>query len=312
MKNLIPTDNIFKTLYKTGFVLSILIFINILFGPLVRATNSGLACPDWPLCHGKVIPPAEFRIYMEVGHRFYSGIISLVFLFLLGMIFSKKPLRTHFSILAFASLTALISQITLGALTVTKLLDPSTVNFHLLNAVIFFMFIITITLKARNLYNSPNANFNLLEKKDFGLFALSILVVLVFAQLFMGGKVSSHYAGLACTEWPTCNKGIWFPSFSGPLGYQIQHRLMAYFLFLTTTILVIFQKRFFTESSVRVFLNLAFFLLCLQIGIGIFNVLLRLPTLLTAFHTGVGVAIFISLYMGVLSKLYIIRKLDHA
>lgn len=127
-----------KKIYRITFLLSILIFLNILFGPLVRATDSGLGCPDWPLCYGKVVPPPKLTAYMEVGHRFYSGIISLLFAYILFFIFSHKILRNKFGIMAGLSFLALISQIILGALTVTRLLDPTTVNLHLLNAVLFF------------------------------------------------------------------------------------------------------------------------------------------------------------------------------
>ena len=38
-------------------------------GGVVRLTDSGLGCPDWPLCHGKLIPPAEFHTLIEYSHR---------------------------------------------------------------------------------------------------------------------------------------------------------------------------------------------------------------------------------------------------
>ncbi|HNC01296.1 MAG TPA: COX15/CtaA family protein, partial [Leptospiraceae bacterium] len=96
-----------STVYRLAFLLSILIFINILFGPLVRATDSGLACPDWPLCYGKVIPPPEFRIWMEVGHRIYSGLLGFVILGLSIVIFKNSELRKRFGLLAVTALVVL-------------------------------------------------------------------------------------------------------------------------------------------------------------------------------------------------------------
>jgi heme A synthase len=36
-----------------------LTFLVITWGGLVRAEGAGLACPDWPLCNGHVIPDAD-------------------------------------------------------------------------------------------------------------------------------------------------------------------------------------------------------------------------------------------------------------
>jgi heme A synthase len=34
-----------------------LLFLLLVWGNLVAGLKAGLACPDWPLCHGKVLPP---------------------------------------------------------------------------------------------------------------------------------------------------------------------------------------------------------------------------------------------------------------
>jgi heme a synthase len=296
-----------KRIYRISFLLSVLVFINILFGPLVRATGSGLACPDWPLCHGKVLPPAEFRIYMEVGHRFYSGIISLLFLYLGFLVFKDKEQRTLYAGLTFSAGVVIILQILLGALTVTKLLDPKTVNMHLLNAVIFLTLLSLITLKSKNMTQN---NFNPSKRQFYQPLGVLLFFssLLIFIQLYMGGRVSSHYAGLACLEWPTCNTGVWFPSLAGPVGYQIQHRLMAYLILLIVSISFVqsVQKKF--DRNTAWFVNISFCLVFLQILIGVFNVLFGLPTLLTALHTGVGVALFLSMFLAAYNKYYFSRE----
>ena len=294
-----------SVVYKLAFLLSVLIFINILFGPLVRATDSGLACPDWPLCHGKVIPPPEFRIWMEVGHRIYSGLLGFVILALAIIIFKNSELRSRFGLSAFTALVVLVNQVILGKLTVTKLLDPGTVNMHLLNAVFLFTLIVSITAKANYILKTGREEIRLVNwlaifnSKNL---LISLTVFLVYFQLFMGGRVSSNYAGLACSDWPTC-KGQWFPAMEGLVQIQMEHRFVAYlivFLIIVNVAVSIFKSY---DPRTRLFLKLALYAVGFQIILGVSNVLFQLPTLVTAAHTGMGVALFILVYTALYYRL---------
>lgn len=294
-----------SVVYKLAFLLSVLIFINILFGPLVRATDSGLACPDWPLCHGKVIPPPEFRIWMEVGHRIYSGLLGFVILALAIIIFKNSELRSRFGLSAFTALVVLVNQVILGKLTVTKLLDPGTVNMHLLNAVFLFTLIVSITAKANFILKTGLEEIRLvnwLAVFNSKNLLISLTVFLVYFQLFMGGRVSSNYAGLACPDWPTC-KGQWFPAMEGLVQIQMEHRFVAYlilFLIIINVAVSIFKSY---DPRTRLFLKLALYAVGFQIILGVSNVLFQLPTLVTAAHTGMGVAVFILVYTALYYRL---------
>ena len=294
-----------SVVYKLAFLLSVLIFINILFGPLVRATDSGLACPDWPLCHGKVIPPPEFRIWMEVGHRIYSGLLGFVILALAIIIFKNSELRSRFGLSAFTALVVLVNQVILGKLTVTKLLDPGTVNMYLLNAVFLFTLIVSITAKANFILKTGLEEIRLvnwLAVFNSKNLLISLTVFLVYFQLFMGGRVSSNYAGLACSDWPTC-KGQWFPAMEGLVQIQMEHRFVAYlivFLIILNVAVSIFKSY---DPRTRLFLKLALYAVGFQIILGVSNVLFQLPTLVTAAHTGMGVAVFILVYTALYYRL---------
>ncbi|MBE7412155.1 MAG: COX15/CtaA family protein [Leptospiraceae bacterium] len=305
MKN----DLVIKRFFYSNLFLSVLVLINIFLGPLVRATDSGLACPDWPLCHGKIIPPHDFNNWMEVGHRIYSGIISLVLLLLIFWTFKVEILRKNFLLLYIFSSLVIINQVILGMLTVTKLLDPTTVNLHYLNAVILLSIFSTITLKAQYLTEGREISGNFFAK-IFQKRNTIILLALgfIFLQLFFGGRVSSHYAGLACPDFPTCN-GFLFPRGQGIMvRYQIEHRFGAYIALIFSALSFFLSKKFSFENKSKLFLKSAFHAMLFQIFLGAMNVIFRLPELITASHSAFGAIVFILTYSGLYRQILIEKK----
>ena len=48
---------------------TVALFLLMTMGNIVSATGSGLGCPDWPLCHGRLLPPAQTEVLIEFSHR---------------------------------------------------------------------------------------------------------------------------------------------------------------------------------------------------------------------------------------------------
>lgn len=259
----------------------------LVFGASVRVNGAGLACPDWPLCFGEVIPEIDFGVFFEFGHRVYAGMVSLVFL-ALGALMAWRRVGRLPMVLWAIGLVVLGIQVVLGGLTVWELLAEWTVTSHLLAGNSFTLMVLLVGLALRAgedgfAFGDPVSLF------QRGMAAL--VAVMVPVQLGLGGLVSSSYAGLACPDWPTCAGDVWFPPFVGGVALQLTHRFVGYAL--AAAVLGMFAASA-THKNLRVPAALVTALVVVQIGIGVGNVLLGLPIEVTLAHTGVGALIVLS------------------
>ncbi|MCY4524813.1 MAG: COX15/CtaA family protein, partial [Halobacteriovoraceae bacterium] len=66
-------------------LVSITIFLTfclLIWGGVVHNTESSLACPDWPLCHGQFFPKMAGGILIEHGHRLLASLVGFLCLLL--------------------------------------------------------------------------------------------------------------------------------------------------------------------------------------------------------------------------------------
>ena len=103
----------------------------IVLGGAVRATDSGTACPDWPLCHGQVLPRLEGHVLVEYSHRLVASIVGV--LIFATAIWAWRRNRND-SLVTGAALLAtvlLVAQVLVGAATVDTETNASVVALHL-------------------------------------------------------------------------------------------------------------------------------------------------------------------------------------
>jgi heme a synthase len=274
-------------------IIGFLVFLTfdlMLLGAAVRALDAGLACPDWPLCFGKVLPKYDLQVYLEVIHRFVAGIVALIFFVVYAAAFiypQFRRLRWTLSV----GLFLLLAQIVMGGLTVLKILEPGIVTAHLSLATAFLISLVVVQ------YQVQNARAEVLKNSTFE--KLSLLgLILVSGQIVLGGWVASNYAGMACMDFPMCN-GQWFPAWTGPIGAQVIHRLMAY------TLAVFFVAYFFyglnaaNKQKISLVQKRTVFqcllLVFSQIMVGVMNLQFQIPAWMTVLHLGMALYLLLTI-----------------
>lgn len=125
----------------------------IVLGGYVSASGAGYACPDWPLCHGSVVPPLDQPgVAVEWTHRLAALVEGILALGLLIVVWWKFRARRDLTTLTTLAFGLLVFQIGLGIVAVGSQLDPDLnpgiVTLHLAIAVGFFAATLLATVLA--------------------------------------------------------------------------------------------------------------------------------------------------------------------
>ncbi|WP_390348757.1 heme A synthase [Variovorax boronicumulans] len=314
-----------------------------LFGAFTRLTDSGLGCPDWPGCYGNASPAGarheiamaqaaqptgpvtHSKAWIEMVHRYLATGVGVLILTLAGAtwIVRRRQRRQpappvdsahHHVVLSAwwpaATLVWVCLQGAFGAMTVTWKLFPAIVTMHLMGAIVLLALLCIQAVRYRQVaaQRLPTAVSPALRN---GLIATAVLLVL---QIALGGWVSTNYAVLACTQFPTCQDSWWPPmnfaqgfeiwrhlgvtgdgqplDFSALTAIHYAHRLMAYAVFVALGLLAWRLRRL---EALRAQAHWLAGLALLQLATGLGNVLLGWPLAAAVLHTGGAAALAVVL-----------------
>ncbi|MDP3064412.1 MAG: heme o synthase [Chloroflexota bacterium] len=200
------------------------IFALIVVGGTVRVTESGLGCPDWPLCHGRLIPPMEFQTIIEYSHRLTATAVSILVVAtsLLAVLRYRK--QRWIVGPAVAGLALLLLQVVLGGITVLTELSPALLVAHLAVAQVFFASYVVVAVVSHHRGHTSDV---LKGERPFSAWYAWLAVAmaaLLYLVLLSGSYVAASGASAACLDWPLCN-GRLFPG-GGTQGIHMFHRYM--------------------------------------------------------------------------------------
>ena len=305
-----------KYFKKLLLLTTITAFCLVVLGAYVRLSDAGLGCPDWPGCFGTLsVPESQTAIenaelnfpsqhietakaWKEMIHRYVAGFLGLMIL-LIGIISykNKKILRVN-PIVPYAIVLLVILQALLGMWTVTLLLKPIVVSAHLIGGMTTLGLLTFVTHRY-----CGKIQTNILKYKH-EIFLVRFSLFVLFIQIFLGGWTSTNYAGLACTDFPTCHGNL-IPNLNfndafdlfrdlgklsdgSPLPLAVFetiqwiHRLGALITWLFFGYLASVILKYKTMRSLGYIL---LFVITAQFIVGVANLLLHLPTILAVMHT---------------------------
>src|SRR3954465_2483128 len=132
--------------YLKGYsALVILVYLLLALGGSVRIMKAGLACPDWPLCFGDVIPDYHPQVYLEFVHRVMAAVVAITTGVLAVTLWRSDAPRKQ-KLLIGAAVLLLMAQIVFGGLTVLWQLQAGVVAAHLGMATVFFALLLWLYL----------------------------------------------------------------------------------------------------------------------------------------------------------------------
>jgi cytochrome c oxidase assembly protein subunit 15 len=306
-----------------------LTFDLVLFGAFTRLTDSGLGCPDWPGCYGSASPTGAHaqiiaaqtamptgpvthgKAWIEMVHRYLAMGVGVLITTLAAATWwwrqrASVPISPWWPTV---TLVWVCVQGAFGALTVTMKLFPAIVTLHLLGGMLGLALLCTQAVRYAQAQRGTGPALVAPGARALLLAATSLL----WLQVALGGWVSTNYAVLACSDFPTC-QGRWWPpmdlasgfslwrelgmtpagepiAFAALTGIHYVHRLAAY---VVLAALLLCAWRIWhgpLQRQARWLAGLA----VLQLATGLSNVVLGWPLLAAVLHTGGAAALVIVL-----------------
>jgi heme A synthase len=261
----------------------------IVLGGTVRVTDSGTACPDWPLCHGQIIPPADTKVWIEFSHRLVASIVGFLIIAVAFIIWRRYRDNRIMLVAAATSVVLLGAQVLVGGVTVGTETAAGIVAIHLTIALTLISCLIIMAAGVQRPFADSTWTVRGLAA------ALPKLTIAtlggVFALIIVGAFVSQMGAGLAYPDWPLFDGALTSSgSRNGDIHYA--HRLLAVVVGVVALAFAMMAFKRETNTLVIAGVAVAAALFAAQVLVGASNIWLDLATSVRIVHLALASALW--------------------
>ncbi|MFL5684731.1 MAG: heme o synthase [Chloroflexota bacterium] len=277
-------------------------------GVIVRATDSGLGCPDWPLCHGQLLPPFDdAKAWIEWVHRTVAAIIGFEILGLAILAWVDHRDRRSLLWPSVAAVGLVGFQAWLGRETVRLGNSGESVTAHLAAAMFLVALLVFVTVRA----GFPARLGSGGGSQRFTLFA-AFTTLATFALLLFGSHVTATDTALVFPDWPLMN-GTLVPALTDLTSPHVLHRWVAAIVGVIVATLAVVAWRTQRDQPTLVRLAVgAAALFGVQVIVGGLQVMTQLSAWTQTLHLALGAVIFAMLVGLTVQSYYAARSLAGA